>query len=142
MPALGGPERKLAETSNSSSAPAWSPDGKWLVLADDTKSATEPPGLLALSIETGEKRRLTTPPSGRDFNPAFSPDGRAIAFVRSQSADTNTETGLIADAFVLAHQLKHAGGELFDGIVDFFHRQAHLFQPGVWVIDDLKLFVH
>src|SRR5437762_3253758 len=102
MPALGGPERKLAETSNSSSAPAWSPDGKWLVLADDTKSATEPPGLLALSIETGEKRRLTTPPSGRDFNPAFSPDGRAIAFVRSQSADTNTETGLIADAFVLA----------------------------------------
>jgi tricorn protease-like protein len=57
-------------------------------------------GLVALSIETGEKRRLTNPLSGRDSNPAFSPDGRALAFARSQSRDTST--GLLADVFVLA----------------------------------------
>jgi eukaryotic-like serine/threonine-protein kinase len=83
IPALGGPERKLAETSDLHSAPAWSPDGKWLVIADRS-SSTEPDALFALSVESGEKRRLTIPPaSGRDYNPAFSPDGRRLAFVRA-----------------------------------------------------------
>jgi DNA-binding winged helix-turn-helix (wHTH) protein len=59
VPALGGPERKLAETSNASSAPAWSPDGKWLVIVDKD-SAAEPDALFLLSIESGEKRRLTS----------------------------------------------------------------------------------
>ena len=83
--ALGGPERQLAEVaypslfspSNdfvSGSAPAWSPDGKWLVLSDKN-SPEEPMGLFLLSIETGVKRRLTSPPakSFGDTDPAFSP---------------------------------------------------------------------
>ena len=83
---LGGAERKLAESSDFHSKPAWSPDGKWLVIADKSSPA-EPDALFLLSMENGEKRRLTTPPGpvGGDGNPAVSWDGRSLAFVRWRS---------------------------------------------------------
>ena len=85
IPALGGPARKLAEIPNASWAPAWSPDGKWLVIVDKD-SATEPDALFLLSIESGEKKRLTSPPArSGDGGPAFSPDGRTLAFIRTAS---------------------------------------------------------
>jgi Tol biopolymer transport system component len=82
---LGGAERKLAESFDFLSKPAWSPDSKWLVIADKS-ATTERDALFLLSVER-EKRRLTTPPGrlGSDGNPAFSPDGRILAFVRSPS---------------------------------------------------------
>ena len=48
--ALGGPERKLAEAPNASWAPAWSPDGKWLVIVGKD-SAAEPNALFLLSVD-------------------------------------------------------------------------------------------
>jgi Tol biopolymer transport system component len=62
---------------------AWSPDGNWLALSD-RDSVKEPLGLFLLSIETGERRRLTSPPEQLlgDGWPAFSPDGRTLAFSR------------------------------------------------------------
>ena len=41
-------------------------------------------GLFLLSVESGEKRRLTSPPEKRfvDSQPAFSPDGHTLAFIR------------------------------------------------------------
>jgi Tol biopolymer transport system component len=41
--------------------------------------------LFLVSVETGEKRKLTSPPQGLrgDVEPAFSPDGRAVAFTRA-----------------------------------------------------------
>jgi Tol biopolymer transport system component/predicted Ser/Thr protein kinase len=92
VPALGGSEQKVAETTAlfpfSTSALSWSPDSQWLVIADKS-SALEPPALFLLSIESGEKRRLTTPPnqSTADFFPAFSPDGRTVAFIRAIGYD-------------------------------------------------------
>ena len=63
VPTIGGPECKLAETCLPSFVPepflGWSPDGKWLAITDRS-SAEEPFGLFLLSIETGEKRRLTS----------------------------------------------------------------------------------
>src|SRR5262249_19120298 len=61
----------------------WSPDGSSLAFSD----RDSPTGLLALylvSIETGERRKLTTPlaPSVGDVTPAFAPDGRTLAFSR------------------------------------------------------------
>jgi Tol biopolymer transport system component/predicted Ser/Thr protein kinase len=102
IPALGGPERKLAEIFNADfNASAerrleiqpgglaagqnltWSPDGNSLVISD-RDSRREPFALYLLSIETGEKRKLTSPPAQLvgDTSPAFSPDGRTLAFSR------------------------------------------------------------
>jgi Tol biopolymer transport system component/DNA-binding winged helix-turn-helix (wHTH) protein len=93
VPSLGGSERKLTDAwSNRFSFGAhtwlhWSSDGKWLVLSDKV-SAEEAFSLYLISAETGERRRLTTPPTSYigDCSPAFSPDGTQIAFVRVFSA--------------------------------------------------------
>src|SRR6266699_4658891 len=110
IPALGGPERKIAEMSKERPelpGPylAWSPDGNFLVISD-RDSLTGPFALFLLSIETGEKRRLTSPPAqlSGDSSPAFSPEGRTLAFSR------NTDSGL-GDLYLLAFSegLKSAG---------------------------------
>jgi serine/threonine protein kinase/Tol biopolymer transport system component len=82
IPALGGPERKLAEVNPTRelhhSYLAWTRDGKWLVVSEGRRGS-EPAGLFLISIETGERRRLT---SGSSVSPALSPDGRQVAFIR------------------------------------------------------------
>ena len=62
---------------------AWSPDSKWIALSI-RESPEEPNGVFLLSVDTGERGRLTKPPpnSGGDGWPAFSPDGRTLAFNR------------------------------------------------------------
>jgi Tol biopolymer transport system component len=82
IPAIGGPERKLAEVYQCF-AVAWFPDSKWLVLGAKS-SPNEPFFLFLLSVETGEKRKLTSPSqkSFGDWNPSVSPDGRALVFTR------------------------------------------------------------
>jgi Tol biopolymer transport system component len=84
--ALRGPERVVAEIDDGGLNPAhppshklaWTADAQSLV-APDRDPETEERGLFLLSIDTGEKRRLTT---GHDVGPALSPDGRALAFCR------------------------------------------------------------
>ncbi|MDH4179997.1 MAG: DUF5050 domain-containing protein, partial [Armatimonadota bacterium] len=53
-------------------------------------------GLYRVSVETGEKTALTSPPAGYagDRGPAFSPDGRALAFIRGTS-------GVLGDVHLL-----------------------------------------
>ena len=95
VPALGGPERKLCAVHGGIDQPlffptkddlAWSPDGKSLAVPDAI-SPEEPSSIFLVSVETGEKRRLTSPPatSVGDTFPAFSPDGVTLAFVRSST---------------------------------------------------------
>src|SRR5262249_6360136 len=85
----GGHERKLAELSfiDSPTSVAWSPDGTSLAVIDQ-EAPNQPAGIFLLSIDTNEKRKLTSPPlhSGGDIYPAFSPDGRALAFVRLKTS--------------------------------------------------------
>ncbi len=104
IPAIGGPERKIAEIFGLC-CPAWSPDGNWLAISE-SDSTTEPPALFLLSVDTGEKRRLTSPPKQfwGDSSPAFSPDGRTLAFIRAIDAGRS-------DLYLLAFSdgLKPAG---------------------------------
>ena len=102
IPALGGPERKIAEVFQSAISSCtfltWSPDGNSLVVSDrDTPN--QPTGLFLLAIDTGEKSRLTSSPSpaildwSGDSCPSLSPDGRTLAFIRTLD---------VADLYLLA----------------------------------------
>ncbi len=88
---LGGPERTLTEaTGPRSSSLSWTPDGKWIAFCTQD-AINEPLSIQAISVETGEVHRLTRfevksavgidLPLG-DYYPAFSPDGRSLAFSR------------------------------------------------------------
>jgi eukaryotic-like serine/threonine-protein kinase len=64
VPALGGVERKLGEVASRTQwagcGLSWSPDGKYLALVDKN-APREPHSIFLLSVETGDKRRLTSP---------------------------------------------------------------------------------
>src|SRR5258708_8063488 len=68
----------------------WAPDGKTLAVVDKS-SAEEPFAIFTLSVENGERHRLTKPPSDSvgDTGPLFSPDGRWLAFRRTSSSGVN-----------------------------------------------------
>jgi Tol biopolymer transport system component len=68
----------------------WSPDGKYLVAADK-KSSDEPFAITLIEPTTGHKIEVTNPPAGMmgDMGPAFSPDGKSIAFIRAVSSGTD-----------------------------------------------------
>jgi eukaryotic-like serine/threonine-protein kinase len=98
--ALGGPERRLAEVQFPSVGLDWSPDGKWLAFPDKN-SVGGSSSIFLFSLDTGQRRQLTTPASPFSDNlPVFSPDSRLIAFERLHS-------GLSGDVFVVPVQ----GGE-------------------------------
>lgn len=97
IPSLGGQERQLAELrlgtqqfvrhrrSSYVSPPllAWSRDGRWLLSLEQT-SSREPYSIVRISIETGEKRILTSStPASSDGGVAVSPDGKTLAFTRT-----------------------------------------------------------
>ncbi|HEY3125252.1 MAG TPA: hypothetical protein VGK70_14470, partial [Thermoanaerobaculia bacterium] len=92
IPPLGGLERKLADVRSQDFASglfpdaaylAWSPDSNSLIVTDSSGEA-QPDALFVVSLETGEKRRLTNPrpPVLADTSPAVSPDGSSLAFLR------------------------------------------------------------
>ena len=94
VPPLGGPERKLAEVrvrevNISPGDLDWCPDETCLVVTD-SPSEEEPDSLFVVSLETGEKRRLTNPPPGarRQHPSGLSPDGRSLVFRRNIAGRT------------------------------------------------------
>src|SRR3954453_4364474 len=88
------------------SAPAWSPDGTRLAFAAKVDDATGVAGtthtaIFVWNVRTGATTQVTTPPTGQivvepapghghqwsDYAPAWSPDGKSIAYVRWLGAD-------------------------------------------------------
>ncbi len=94
VPALGGPERKLLTVGPNIALGglptlAWSPDGKFIAFT--CKAPKEKPAKIFLvSPDTHAVRTLTSPPAHQvgDFNPAFSPNGQSVAFVREASVES------------------------------------------------------
>ncbi len=94
VPALGGPEQKLYSPRRDwdwNSPPpnlSWSPDGKYLALAERL-TGQERLAIFLLSTATREAHAITSPQGPTeiwDFNPAFAPDGRTLAFVRGATS--------------------------------------------------------
>ncbi len=86
VPRIGGKERVIAEVGVPEfpdKGVAWTSDGEWL-FSTDREAPEAPLHLVLVSVQTGEKHRLTNPPAGTfgDTGPAPSPDGRTLAFTR------------------------------------------------------------
>jgi Tol biopolymer transport system component len=87
IPAAGGEERRLREVHMlafpASIWLAWTPDGANIVFGSASLESGRST-LFVMRLADGHVRSLTSPPDGviGDGSPAFSPDGRSLAFVR------------------------------------------------------------
>ena len=81
MPAIGGPPRKVAESSFPRIA--WLADGESFL--GSLRPAPEEPPALFVFLANGEKKQVSRPPAGSlgDFLRAASPDRRSAVFFRS-----------------------------------------------------------
>lgn len=79
---IGGTERKLRSGAPAHPPMSWSPDGKFIAFtAKDSNQNTYSINLL--SVQSLETRKLTEPTAEyQDWAPAFSPDGKQLAFIR------------------------------------------------------------
>jgi len=77
VPVIGGPERRLASADSDCcfSNVSWTPDAKWLVFSS-RESTDDPYGIRALSVETGELRRISAPGNTGSSRRALSITGR------------------------------------------------------------------
>ena len=85
VPALGGPERKLASTNNSVLFPplatiSWSPDGKQLAFVDRVPLAAYSKNLSLLSLDTLELKQIATGCENA-LEPGFSPFGDSLVYL-------------------------------------------------------------
>jgi len=94
--ALGGSEHRLyLGPPNYEAYLDWSPDGKFLAMTQ-TSPGKNIGRIALLSVADSTARPLTAPPGQYiDYGPVFSPDGSAVAFIRSTVARTD------ADLFVV-----------------------------------------
>ncbi len=123
IPALGGAERHVYRGPNPmGSGLAWSPDGKFLAFPE-ARAADQPRSWISLlSWADYSTRPVTLPPGGSlDHEPAFSPDGSQLAFVRS------TVAGVSNDLYVTSA----SGGEARR--LTFDHRPV--IGPPTWTAD-------
>jgi dipeptidyl aminopeptidase/acylaminoacyl peptidase len=98
-PLDGGDPAPLTSGALSQTDPAWSPDGKEIVFVQDSTEINElrnqrRPQLFVLTVADRSIRRLPTP-YVETFEPAWSPDGRSIAFGCSKGRGEENDTCVI-----------------------------------------------
>jgi Tol biopolymer transport system component/DNA-binding winged helix-turn-helix (wHTH) protein len=83
IPAIGGAPRKILDLEYGVAGLDWSPDGRYLAYSS-RRVYCGPMRIYLYSFETGRSEQLTSPfwSSQGDFRPAFSPDGKNVAFIR------------------------------------------------------------
>ena len=85
-------EQRVGDCANPSEPRmAWTPDGQSLIVSEAKSGAHGGWRLARLSLATGVRTGLTTPPADAvgDHSPAVSPDGRSVAFIRDSSGATD-----------------------------------------------------
>jgi Tol biopolymer transport system component/DNA-binding winged helix-turn-helix (wHTH) protein len=91
VPAFGGPERKLRSTrigGDTTSIISWSPDGKWIALAD-VAPENENARIYLLAPETLEIKPIPiSPQCDSEWGPAFSHNGEYLAYWCFRRAET------------------------------------------------------
>jgi len=98
----GGPEVVVQRINSAECGLSWSPDGRYLAFIDRDLQQ-EPYAIFLLQRDTLERRRLTSPPKGMfggDRNPAFSHDGKRIAFVRNLNGATQVAVLTLASGSI------------------------------------------
>ena len=88
-PSTGGPALLLAPLARQRQMTlpqmSWSPDGKWIAAPDrDANGGTQ---IYLFPTRSGEKRAVTLNPTGTDHAPAFSPNGKTLAYTSCEGAD-------------------------------------------------------
>ena len=92
MNADGSGQRNLTRSPRYEGGPAWSPDGRKIAFASGSRSCRAGEGcagntdVYVMNADGSGQRRLTRAPRD-DFVPAWSPDGRKIAFVSKRDGN-------------------------------------------------------
>ena len=99
VPSGGGEPREITHGALSQSAIAWSPDGSLIAFVQDSTDpddlrADANPDLFLVEVSSAAVRRLTAA-RGYERSPAFSPDGRSIAYVCSAGRGQPTDLCVI-----------------------------------------------
>ena len=78
---MGGTDSRISDFRFAPGQFDWSPDGRFIVAGISQQVARQQPaGLYLLPVAGGTPRRLTTPKVVTDQAPAFSRDGRRLAY--------------------------------------------------------------
>lgn len=84
VPAEGGTPRRLTRGDFHHGEPAWTPDGRFIILSANRRADWEyeprESELYRIDVATGTVAQLTRR-TGPDFAPAVSPDGRTVAYL-------------------------------------------------------------
>jgi serine/threonine protein kinase/sugar lactone lactonase YvrE len=130
--ALGGTERQVMEWVGAIRRIGWSPDGRWLAVSPSGTREHLEKGITLVSVETGEQIPwvATDARYAGAAEPAFSPDGRHIAYVRRRD-------DLLSDLFVatVGADGRPEGAPVR---VDYGGREARL---PVWSADGRQLLI-
>jgi Tol biopolymer transport system component/tRNA A-37 threonylcarbamoyl transferase component Bud32 len=85
IPTLGGPEQRIASWGGAFFGPAWTADGRHLIV-NDRPQPGRPLSLFSVSLDTGEKQPFVALPAGftgiGDVAGVFSPDRRKLLIYR------------------------------------------------------------
>lgn len=129
IPAAGGAARQLTSDKANDTAPAFSPDGRWVAFLSK-RGDDEQNQIYVIAVDGGEAKRLTNVPVGAGAFKWF-PDGKHIAFVADvwpdlvKWEDQGTRLKERAEAKSSAKVWERAPIAYWDHFLD--DREPHLF---------------